>query len=210
MTTIPGLPNIKIKGPFWQADAKLIRLRGPSASTEQFAFRNLLIENSARSAIGHNNLYLPGTIEALCFVTQMEINLGDANLKWVRKWVAYKVKTQKTSSGEEVESLADIAEKFYGNRGQWRQIYDGNQDIISDPNSIKSGWILRIPTTSFPDFPRLDALIENQQNGEFSLLVLEADPKAWTATGAPTFTCTNGEIHLVKGGSTGSTMRSYS
>jgi len=199
MTTIPGLPNIKIKGPFWQADAKLIRLRGPSASTEQFAFRNLLIENSARSAIGHNNLYLPGTIEALCFVTQMEINLGDANLKWVRKWVAYKVKTQKTSSGEEVESLADIAEKFYGNRGQWRQIYDGNQDIISDPNSIKSGWILRIPTTSFPDFPRLDALIENQQNGEFSLLVLEADPKAWTATGAPTFTCTNGEIHLVKG-----------
>ncbi|MBD2234619.1 LysM peptidoglycan-binding domain-containing protein [Phormidium tenue] len=199
MTTIPGLPNIKIKGPFWQADAKLIRLRGPSASTEQFAFRNLLIENFARSAIGHNNLYLSGTIEALCFVTQMEINLGDANLKWVREWVAYTVKTRKISSGEEVESLADIAEKFYGDRGQNKKIFDGNRDIISDKDLIKPGWILRIPTTSFPDFPKLDALIENQQNGEFSLLVLESDPEAWTATGAPAFTCTNGEIHLVKG-----------
>jgi nucleoid-associated protein YgaU len=44
------------------------------------------------------------------------------------------------------DSLAKIASRFYGDRSQWRQIYEANRKVIGDdPAVIKPGQKLTIP-----------------------------------------------------------------
>ncbi len=43
------------------------------------------------------------------------------------------------------ESLWLIAKKYYGDGSKWRQIYDANKNVISDPNKIKAGMNIVIP-----------------------------------------------------------------
>jgi nucleoid-associated protein YgaU len=44
------------------------------------------------------------------------------------------------------ETLATIAQKFYGDSTLWRKIYDANRPAIGDnPDAIKVGTQLRIP-----------------------------------------------------------------
>jgi len=38
-----------------------------------------------------------------------------------------------------------IAQKFYNNPRQWKNIYDVNRDIIKNPDLIRPGWKLKIP-----------------------------------------------------------------
>jgi nucleoid-associated protein YgaU len=46
----------------------------------------------------------------------------------------------------EGDTLATIAEKFYGDSGQWRRIYDANRSAIGEnPDAVRIGTTLRIP-----------------------------------------------------------------
>ncbi len=47
--------------------------------------------------------------------------------------------------GKDDKSLAQIAEKIYGDSEKWRWIYWANQKIIKDEDIIKEGWVLKIP-----------------------------------------------------------------
>jgi nucleoid-associated protein YgaU len=47
------------------------------------------------------------------------------------------------------DTLATIAQQFYGDSTQWRRIYDANKDAIgSDPDKLKLGTKLTIPPKS--------------------------------------------------------------
>jgi len=44
------------------------------------------------------------------------------------------------------DTLASIANKFYGDESQWRKIYDANRQAIGDnPDNVKVGTKLTIP-----------------------------------------------------------------
>jgi nucleoid-associated protein YgaU len=43
------------------------------------------------------------------------------------------------------DSLSKIAKRYYGDAGQWKRIYEANQDQIKNPDLIQPGWTLRIP-----------------------------------------------------------------
>ncbi len=43
------------------------------------------------------------------------------------------------------DCLASIARKYYGDTAKWHKIYNANRDIISNPNRIKQGLVIRIP-----------------------------------------------------------------
>lgn len=44
-----------------------------------------------------------------------------------------------------VDSLSELAERFMGDRDEWRSIFQANRDRIEDPDRIFSGQVLRIP-----------------------------------------------------------------
>ena len=43
------------------------------------------------------------------------------------------------------DSLSKIAKSEYGNAGDWKAIYEANQDILKDPDKIFPGQKLKIP-----------------------------------------------------------------
>jgi nucleoid-associated protein YgaU len=43
------------------------------------------------------------------------------------------------------DCLWNVAVKYYKNGKLWKKIYDANRDIITDPNLIQPGWILKVP-----------------------------------------------------------------
>ena len=43
------------------------------------------------------------------------------------------------------DSLSKIARHFYGNANRWREIFEANQDQISNPDLIQPGQVLKIP-----------------------------------------------------------------
>jgi nucleoid-associated protein YgaU len=43
------------------------------------------------------------------------------------------------------DSLSKIAKRVYGDAQQWRRIYDANRDIVSDPDLIYPGQVLKLP-----------------------------------------------------------------
>jgi nucleoid-associated protein YgaU len=43
------------------------------------------------------------------------------------------------------DSLSKIAQREYGKAGDWRRIYEANQDIIKNPDLIHPGQTLKIP-----------------------------------------------------------------
>jgi nucleoid-associated protein YgaU len=46
----------------------------------------------------------------------------------------------------EGDTLATIADKFYGDSSQWRRIYDANRSAIGEnPDAVRIGTTLRIP-----------------------------------------------------------------
>ena len=53
---------------------------------------------------------------------------------------------EQTYTIESGDTLATIAQKFYGDSSQWRKIYDANRAAIGDnPDAVKVGTQLRIP-----------------------------------------------------------------
>ena len=43
------------------------------------------------------------------------------------------------------DSLSKIAKREYGNANEWKRIYEANQDILKDPDTIYPGQKLKIP-----------------------------------------------------------------
>ena len=43
------------------------------------------------------------------------------------------------------DSLSKIAKREYGNAGEWKRIYEANQDLLKDPDKIYPGQKLKIP-----------------------------------------------------------------
>lgn len=43
------------------------------------------------------------------------------------------------------ESLSTIAARYLGSAGKWRDLYDYNKSVISDPDNVREGTTLRIP-----------------------------------------------------------------
>jgi len=43
------------------------------------------------------------------------------------------------------ETLSVLAARYYGTGGQWRKIYEANQDKLESPNVVRSGMVLVIP-----------------------------------------------------------------
>lgn len=43
------------------------------------------------------------------------------------------------------DTLSKIARDIYGKASLWRMIYDANRDVISNPDIIQIGWVLKIP-----------------------------------------------------------------
>jgi nucleoid-associated protein YgaU len=46
---------------------------------------------------------------------------------------------------ERGETLSRIASRFYGDANLWRRIYDQNRDVISNPDRVAEGTVLKIP-----------------------------------------------------------------
>ena len=44
------------------------------------------------------------------------------------------------------DTLSKIAKEFYGSANRWHEIYDANRDQISNPDLIKPGQVLKIPS----------------------------------------------------------------
>lgn len=49
------------------------------------------------------------------------------------------------------DTLWAIAERFYGNGGQWPKIHQANLDRIEDPDMIQPGWELSIPAADIEE-----------------------------------------------------------
>ncbi len=43
------------------------------------------------------------------------------------------------------DTLSKIAKSMYGNANQWRKIYEANTDLLTDPDVIHLGQVLKIP-----------------------------------------------------------------
>lgn len=43
------------------------------------------------------------------------------------------------------DSLSKIAKRFYGDAGQWQQIFEANRDQLQNPDVIRPGQTLVIP-----------------------------------------------------------------
>jgi nucleoid-associated protein YgaU len=48
------------------------------------------------------------------------------------------------------DSLSKIAKKFYGNANRWREIHEANKDSVKNPDLIRVGQVIRIPTDTKP------------------------------------------------------------
>ena len=73
---MPVLNNIQINGPFWTASAQVVKLSKPD---EHEAWRTLFLNHQMRSGTEGNQIFLPGTIFALCFIRQVRIILGTSS-----------------------------------------------------------------------------------------------------------------------------------
>jgi len=47
---------------------------------------------------------------------------------------------------EKGDTLSEIAKKFYGKASEYHKVFEANRDQLSDPDKIRPGQVLRIPT----------------------------------------------------------------
>jgi nucleoid-associated protein YgaU len=43
------------------------------------------------------------------------------------------------------DSLSKISKQVYGTPNQWRKIFEANRDVLSDPDKIYPGQVLKLP-----------------------------------------------------------------
>jgi nucleoid-associated protein YgaU len=52
-------------------------------------------------------------------------------------------RTYTVASGD---SLSKISKQFYGDANQYMKIFEANRDVLSDPDKIAVGQVLKVPT----------------------------------------------------------------
>jgi nucleoid-associated protein YgaU len=52
----------------------------------------------------------------------------------------------RTYTVEKGDTLSEIAQKFYGKSSEYRRIFEANRDQLSDPDKIRPGQVLKVPT----------------------------------------------------------------
>lgn len=55
------------------------------------------------------------------------------------------VEAPRTYEVKQGDSLSKIAKKVYGHANQWTRIFEANRDIITNPDLIKPGQVLKLP-----------------------------------------------------------------
>ncbi len=55
------------------------------------------------------------------------------------------VADERTYTVQSGDSLSKIAQREYGNAGDWQRIYEANRGLISNPDLIHPGQVLTIP-----------------------------------------------------------------
>ena len=75
------------------------------------------------------------------YVTNLLKEVTHSNVKVMRVEEGYT--TIRVRSGD---SLSKLAARIYGDRSKFRIIYDANRDVLSNPNRIYAGLVLKIPT----------------------------------------------------------------
>src|SRR4029450_2890045 len=73
------LPTIQIKGPFWSAAASIITSELATNPVERSALARILFVDSTPKKGGGKEVYLAGTLLALCAVNSVEIRPAGAN-----------------------------------------------------------------------------------------------------------------------------------
>jgi LysM repeat protein len=61
--------------------------------------------------------------------------------------------------------LSTISKKFYGTTGKWRQIYEANREVISDPDVLKVGTEIVIPDITAADPGEAAVRVERREPG---------------------------------------------
>jgi len=91
----------------------------------------------------HNGISDPDTLwagrrlslPAAEVLTGGAVILGDVGTP--SQWGAYRIK--------EGDSLSEIARQFMGSADRWRRLYQLNRHVISDPDNIRVGTVLKVP-----------------------------------------------------------------
>jgi hypothetical protein len=132
--------------------------------------------------------YIPSTLVALGFLfitgtsqptaTPAPISLEQINsanqLSLTQKEFVWVVKPE--------ESLASIAEEYYGDADYWSVIWEDN-DWITDPNTIEEGAVVKLRSTK-PDKPN-EALIDKYLTKQQAQLAKQAEEEKQQSTQAP-------------------------
>jgi hypothetical protein len=127
---LPTLPTIKINGPFWNADAELLRLAVPSRA---WAFRELFLDLATRDYTA-SKVLLPGTLGLLCWVRTVRITPTSGS----SPVYTFSRKSSETAPPETL-SIADIK----------RLVLDGTVALLlvqADPAQWKGGDPTRLGT----------------------------------------------------------------
>lgn len=53
---------------------------------------------------------------------------------------------EQTYTVQKGDTLSHISKQFYGKASQWNAIFEANRDQLDDPDRIKPGQVLKIPT----------------------------------------------------------------
>ena len=104
--------------------------------------------------IQDNKLYIEGTCPSEAIKNKMwdQVKLVDPTYSdltlnlTVDPSLAPAATAQKTYTVAAGDSLSKIAKQFYGNANEYMKIFNANKDKLTDPNSIKPGQELVIPS----------------------------------------------------------------
>lgn len=72
-TTLPDLPAVVLRGPFWAAEADVVQLADPA---ENWAFRTLFLDTTPRDYGKDSHVFLPGSLLLLCWVRSVTLKPG--------------------------------------------------------------------------------------------------------------------------------------
>ncbi|HOI56832.1 MAG TPA: LysM domain-containing protein, partial [Phycisphaerae bacterium] len=94
----------------------------------------------------------PGEVTAYQAPTPTTTTNGDPGMTVVEGTGQPPVGTETTTvpprtyTVQKGDTLFSLARRFYGNQARWKDIYNANRDTIRDPNTLKVGQVLKLPS----------------------------------------------------------------
>jgi len=94
----------------------------------------------------------PGEVTAYQETTPTTTTNGDPGMTVVEGTGQPPVGTETTTvpprtyTVQKGDTLFSLARRFYGNQARWKDIYNANRDTIRDPNTLKVGQVLKLPS----------------------------------------------------------------